>query len=94
MDEHVEKLEESNRSKYGPKDRDIIAQAYELGQVFGDFWCIFNMKKYMDRYLRPSSSKGKNLTDLLKVRDYLDRAIQRHPDYKQETELKDGEAQH
>lgn len=75
-----QELEKSNRSKYGDKSNDLIAQAYQNDQYSGDFWCIWNMRKYIERYIRKGSSKAGNLTDLIKARDYLQRAIDNHLD--------------
>lgn len=73
-------LEQSNRAKYGDQKSDVIAQAYAMGRHVGDIWCVFNVWRYLSRYIRPGSTKAGNLTDMLKARDYLDRAIQQHPD--------------
>jgi len=69
-------LEESNRSKYGNKSEDLIAHCYKNGRDHGDFWCLINIRRYVDRYFREGSSKAKNLTDLLKSQDYLERALE------------------
>lgn len=71
-------LEQSNRAKYGDKRNDVIAQAFEMSETFGEVWCVFNAKKYIERFIRPGSTKGGNLTDIIKARDYLDRLIQRN----------------
>jgi len=89
-----QKLEESNRSKYGNKGSDLIAQTYEMDHHMGDTWCVVNVLRYLQRYIRPGSSKANNLTDLLKAKDYLQRAIENHPDYKAQaplTEVKEGQ---
>lgn len=75
-----QELEKSNRSKYGEKSKDIISEAYEMEQWAGDFWCVFNVFRYLKRYIRKGSTKAGNLTDLIKARDYLNRAIEAHPD--------------
>jgi len=71
-------LEQSNRAKYGDKENDIIAQAFQMHEPYGNFWCVFNAKKYIERFIRPGSTKGGNITDIVKARDYLDRLIQHY----------------
>lgn len=73
-----EDLEASNRSKYGEKEFDQISLNYKKGTGFGDIWCSENVKRYLDRFTRPGSTKANNKTDLLKARDYLDRMIEEH----------------
>lgn len=73
-------LEASNRSKYGPKEFDQISGNYRISKERGDIWCSENVKRYLDRFTRPGSSKANNLTDLLKARDYLDRMIEQNQD--------------
>lgn len=73
-----DQLEESNRSKYGDKDFDIISQCYRVSKEQGDVWCIGNIFRYLDRFKRPNSSKGNNLTDLIKARDYMERLIEKN----------------
>ena len=70
------KLEQSNRSKYGPKEFDQISTNYRISKERGDIWCSENVKRYLDRFTRPGSSKTNNLTDLLKAKDYLERMIE------------------
>lgn len=72
----VKELESSNRSKYGPKEFDQIATNYRIAKERGDIWCSENVKRYLDRFTRPGSSKANNLTDLLKAKDYLERMIE------------------
>lgn len=79
-DDVKDKLEESNRSKYGPKEFDQISNNYRISKERGDTWCSENVKRYLDRFTRPGSSKANNLTDLLKARDYLDRMIENNQD--------------
>ena len=69
-------LEESNRSKYGQKEFDQISSNYRISKDRGDLWCSENVKRYLDRFTRPGSSKANNLTDLLKAKDYLERMIE------------------
>lgn len=71
-----EELENSNRSKYGPKEDDQIARNYRDNKRDGDVWCVENIKRYLGRFIRVGSSKADNLTDLMKARDYLDRMIE------------------
>ena len=71
-----EELDKSNRSKYGAKEHDQISGNYRISKQRGDMWCAENIKRYLDRFTRPGSSKAENLTDLLKARDYLDRMIE------------------
>lgn len=81
MEGNVQKeLEESNRSKYGPKEFDQISTNYRISKERGDIWCSENVKRYLDRFTRPGSSKANNLTDLLKARDYLNRMIENNQD--------------
>jgi hypothetical protein len=70
------KLEESNRSKYGPKEFDQISTNYRISNERGNIWCSENVKRYLDRFGRPGSSKAGNLTDLKKAKDYLERMIE------------------
>lgn len=71
-----EELEKSNRSKYGEKEFDQISQNYRVSKEKGDIWCSENVKRYLDRFTRPGSSKANNLIDLLKAKDYLERMIE------------------
>ena len=75
-----DELEKSNRSKYGEKEFDQISQAYRVSKEKGDIWCSENVKRYLDRFTRPGSSKANNLVDLMKARDYLDRMIEKNQD--------------
>lgn len=68
-------LEQSNRSKYGPINDDLIARTYRDNKRDGDVWCAQNVNRYLGRFMREGSSKGLNYTDLLKSRDYLNRMI-------------------
>jgi hypothetical protein len=74
----VNELEKSNRAKYGDKEFDQISLNYRKGTDYGDIWASENVKRYLDRFTRPGSTKAKNLTDLLKARDYLNRMIEVH----------------
>lgn len=74
----AEKLEQSNRSKYGAKEHDQISMNYRISKERGDIWCAENVKRYLDRFTRPGSIKGNNLTDLLKAQDYLQRMIEQN----------------
>lgn len=71
-----EDLEKSNRLKYGPKEFDQISENYRISKERGDSWAAENVKRYLNRFTRPGSSKANNLTDLVKARDYLDRMIE------------------
>ena len=84
MDDNA--LEESNRSKYGPKEFDQISSNYRVSKEKGDTWCSENVKRYLDRFTRPGSSKANNLTDLKKAKDYLERMIENN----QESETKEN----
>lgn len=75
-----EELEKSNRSKYGEKEFDQISLNYRKSTWYGDIWASENVKRYLDRFTRPGSSKANNLTDLLKAKDYLERMIEFHED--------------
>ncbi len=72
---NVDELEESNRSKYGPKEFDQISMNYRISKERGDVWTSENVKRYLDRFTRPGSSKANNITDLRKASDYLQRMI-------------------
>jgi hypothetical protein len=76
MSELVDKLEESNRAKYGEKEFDQIAENYRISKESGDTWCAENVKRYLNRFKRPGSTKSNNLTDLYKAKDYLNRMIE------------------
>jgi|TARA_B100001094_G_C18072787_1_gene741000 hypothetical protein len=76
----VKELNESNRSKYGPREFDQISTNYRISKERGDIWCSENVKRYLDRFTRPNSTKGHNLTDLLKAKDYLERMIDMNQD--------------
>ena len=71
----IESLEASNRLKYGEKEYDQISDYYRVKKEHGDVWCIGNIRRYLDRFVRPGSSKANNLTDLYKCKDYLERMI-------------------
>lgn len=75
-DDLVKKLEESNRAKYGEKEFDQISENYRISKEMGDQWCLENVKRYVNRFKRPGSTKANNLTDLYKAKDYLERAIE------------------
>ena len=75
-DKLKQQLEESNRSKYGEKEFDQISQNYREGKSEGDNWCAENIKRYLNRFKRKGSSKGNNITDLYKAKDYLERMIE------------------
>jgi len=63
-----------NQAKYGQKENDVIAQAYNVSTLHGDAFCLFNIKKYLTRF-KSDSDKGGNLQDIDKALDYLDRMI-------------------
>lgn len=71
-----EQLEESNRKKYGSKEHDVIANTYRRSKEHGDVWCERNIHRYLDRFVRPGSSKAQNMGDLYKAKDYLERMIE------------------
>lgn len=75
-DDLIKKLEESNRAKYGEKEFDQIAENYRISKQSGDTWCAENVKRYLNRFKRPGSTKSDNLTDLYKAKDYLERMIE------------------
>lgn len=75
MSDLQEQLEESNRKKYGDKEFDQISQCYRVSKEKGDIWCAENVKRYLDRFTRPESTKRDNVTDLVKAKDYLERMI-------------------
>jgi hypothetical protein len=76
MSDLIKKLEESNRSKYGEKEFDQISENYRINKESGDIWCAENVKRYLNRFKRPGSTKANNLTDLYKAKDYLERMIE------------------
>ncbi len=67
-----QELEESNRSKYGAKEHDMISRMYRRSKIQGDTYCAGHVERYLDRYIRPESSKGNNMVDLVKAKDYLE----------------------
>ena len=69
-------LEKSNRSKYGAKENDQISENFRISTERGNVWCSENIKRYLNRFTRPGSSKANNLTDLYKAKDYLNRMIE------------------
>lgn len=69
-------LEESNRKKYGEKEFDQISENFRISKESGDTWCAENVKRYLNRFKRPGSTKANNLTDLYKAKDYLERMIE------------------
>ena len=71
-----EEQEKVNRSKYGPKEDDVIARTYRDNHRDGDMWCSKNVEKYLFRYTREGSSKKGIYENLLKAKDYLDRMIE------------------
>jgi hypothetical protein len=75
MNDLEKKLDDSDRKKYGDKEFDQISQCYKVSKEKGDIWCSENIKRYLDRFTRPSSTKQNILTDLIKARNYLDRMI-------------------
>lgn len=64
-----------NIAKYGNRNDDVIARSYREGVDIGNVWCLKNVEKYLRRFLS-HSAKGNNLIDLLKAKDYLDRAVE------------------
>jgi hypothetical protein len=72
----IDELEKSNRTKYGPKEFDQISENYRISKERGDAWCSENVKRYLNRFTRPNSTKANNLTDLIKAKDYLERMIE------------------
>lgn len=90
MAEIEQALEESNRSKYGAKEFDLISEQYRNSEHDGHVWAGTNAVKYINRYKREGSSKAGNLSDLLKARDYLGRMIEAHKQFHpDDTELKE-----
>jgi hypothetical protein len=83
----AEQLEASNRAKYGEKQFDQISENYRIGKGIGDRWCAENVKRYLNRFTRPGSSKAENPIDLIKARDYLDRMIEKNPLDEQKQEV-------
>lgn len=82
-------LEATNRAKYGEKEFDQISENYRISKEWGDHWCAENIKRYLNRFKRPGSTKANNLTDLYKAKDYLERMIEENeklasPDSKKE----------
>lgn len=78
--ETVARLEDDNRKKYGAKDRDLIAESFEMSSDIGFAWCALNAIRYLKRFIRPGSTKAIQLIDLVKAKDYIERAIEKHPD--------------
>jgi len=71
-----DELEASNRSKYGEKEHDMISRMYRRSKTHGDAYCAGHVERYLDRFIRPESSKGNNQIDLIKAKDYLERMIE------------------
>lgn len=76
MSTGIPEQDKLNVDKYGEKEHDIISQAYRESKKAGDIYVIFNCIKYLKRFVG-RSAKSENLMDLLKVRDYLERAIEK-----------------
>jgi hypothetical protein len=74
----VEKINDREQieRRYGKRDDDLIARTYRDNKEHGDIWCILNVQKYTKRFISKGSSKSGNKEDLLKAKDYLDRAIE------------------
>lgn len=70
-----EQLEQSNRAKYGEKEFDQISENYRISKERGDTWAAENVKRYLNRFTRPGSTKANNITDLYKAKDYIQRMI-------------------
>lgn len=83
----AEQLEASNRAKYGEKQFDQISENYRISKGIGDRWCSENVKRYLNRFTRPGSSKAENPIDLVKARDYLNRMIEQNPLDEQKREV-------
>jgi len=73
-------LEASNRSKYGDKSNDLISRQFKRGFQIGLVWCVGNAERYLERFNRVGSSKQGNKIDIVKARDYIQRAIERLTD--------------
>lgn len=73
-DHTIDQLKE-NEAKYGPKQYDIISDAYRIGKREGDVYCGQNAKKYVTRYISNSNKAG-NAVDLKKAIDYLTRMLE------------------
>lgn len=71
----IDDLEKSNRAKYGDQQHDQISENYRISKERGDTWAAENVKRYLNRFTRPGSTKANNLTDLYKAKDYLQRMI-------------------
>lgn len=82
-------LEKSNRAKYGKKEFDQISQNYRISKERGDIWCAENIKRYLDRFTRPGSTKANNLVDLYKAKDYLERMIEANEKEKNKVIIKE-----
>ena len=85
MSELLKSLEESNRAKYGEKEFDQISENYRISKESGDTWCAENVKRYLNRFKRPGSTKANNLTDLYKAKDYLERMIEANQSFENNT---------
>ncbi len=80
--EHKDSFNRDNVSKYGDKSDDVISRAYRMDNSIGDAWCVFNAIKYLERFVRPKSVKKGQFIDLIKAKDYIERAMEQHPDNK------------
>ena len=65
-----------NLLKYGDKDHDVISDAYRISKEVGDSYCCLNAIKYLRRYISKSKKAG-NKQDLLKIIDYVNRAMEK-----------------
>lgn len=68
--------EKDNVAKYGDKSDDVIARAFRDGDDNGIYWTGYNIKKYVGRFMSKGSKKSRNMADLYKSRDYLNRLIE------------------
>ena len=77
-----------NESKYGKKEIDRIAKAYDVHPICGISFCMKNALKYIDRFLSDDVEKSKLESDITKISVYLLRTREKY--YLSETTLKNA----
>ena len=60
-----------NESKYGKKENDRIAKAYNVHPICGISFCMKNALKYIDRVISDDKEKSKLESDITKISVYL-----------------------
>lgn len=65
-----------NELKYGEKQNDVISQMFAISTECGVVFCCGNAIKYFTRY-QSDSEKGRNIKDVIKAKDYINRMHER-----------------